>query len=168
MLINYDQQWTSARYFQVCEGLAPAVTILNLAMMSFEWWRVKRALYERVSWPGTHYTREQSVAWSEGGFTFEEFVAANSAKFDGGIYLGGSLTYPGESWPARYEMVPFGLLSRVQLRSSPQSLEDWERSAEQAWGVILDALPFPPVLPMDHIKYSEETVNAIFFLSSEC
>ena len=79
LLINYDQQWTSVRYRAVCEGGGqPNVTTLNLAMMTFEWWKHKRVLYPHVEWPGTHYTREAAL---DGGFSFEAFVAANMQRF---------------------------------------------------------------------------------------
>ena len=164
LLINYDQQWTSVRYHQVCEGAAPDVTSLNLAMMTFDWWREKRSLYAHVTWPGTHYTREGSAAAAAGGFTFEQFVAANLGAFPGGVYLGGSLSFGGESWGGRYELVPFGLVSRVLPQphlAGPgralASLNDWEAAAEGAWATVLRELPLVPVLPGHAAKYSEET-----------
>ena len=117
LLINYDQQWTSARYHQVCEGYAPNVTILNLAMMTFAWWKHKRSLYEGVvEWPGTHYTKENTEPWAEGGFTFEELVVANYRHFPGGIYLGGQLSYDDAKWKEAFEVVPFGMINRVMHR----------------------------------------------------
>ena len=38
LFINYDQQWTSIRYMQECEGLRTDVTSINLSMMSYGWW----------------------------------------------------------------------------------------------------------------------------------
>ena len=38
IFINYDQQWTSVRYFQECEGIRKDVTSINLSMMSYIWW----------------------------------------------------------------------------------------------------------------------------------
>ena len=38
LFINYDQQWTSVRYMQECEGVRKDVTSINLSMMSHKWW----------------------------------------------------------------------------------------------------------------------------------
>ena len=116
LLINYDQQWTSVRYAQVCEGRFPGVTILNLSLMTYKWWAHKRALYPGIAWPGTHYVPENSVAWSEGGFTFKEFMDANRKKFPGGIYIGGKLNYPNEAWDQTYTTLPYGFLGRLDLK----------------------------------------------------
>jgi len=142
LLINYDQQWTSCRYFQVCEGAAPEVTILNLAMMTFSWWEHKRLLYPGIKWPGTHYTMEQTAAWQQGGFTFGELVEQNLKRFPGGIYLGGSLSFPAEKeWPTKFEFVPFGLLSRVLPHHSPQAqLDKWEPEADRMMGEVVRIL----------------------------
>ena len=55
-------QWTSLRYTQVCEGFRDDVTVINLSMMTFRWWKTKRALYPEIEWPGTHYTKENTQA----------------------------------------------------------------------------------------------------------
>lgn len=171
ILINYDQQWTSARYFQVCEALAPGVTIINLSMMSFTWWQHKRILYPHINWPGTHYTGEGSDSHRKGGFTFEQFVASNLQQFSGGIYLGGSLSYKQESWTSRYEMVPFGMLNRVAplMAEAPslRPLHKWEDATATAWEVILRSLPLLPTLPGMDTKYSEETVR-LYVMQPSC
>ena len=67
--------------------------MLNLSMMTFKWWHSKRALYPEIRWPGTHYTKENTVEWQSGAFTIGEFLDANIDRFPGGIYLGGKLNY---------------------------------------------------------------------------
>ena len=70
LFVNYDQQWTSIRYLQECEGHRKDITSINLSMMTYGWWGSKRDLYDAIHFPGTHYTRGKSRQWFEGGFTF--------------------------------------------------------------------------------------------------
>jgi hypothetical protein len=52
LLINYDQQWTSVRYLQICEGYRSDVTAMQLSMMTYPWFQHKRALYPNITFPG--------------------------------------------------------------------------------------------------------------------
>ena len=52
LLINYDQQWTSVRYRQVCEGYRPDITSIQLSMMTYAWFQHKRDLYPHLTFPG--------------------------------------------------------------------------------------------------------------------
>jgi hypothetical protein len=52
LLINYDQQWTSVRYLQICEGFRSDVTAMQLSMMTYPWFQHKRALYPNITFPG--------------------------------------------------------------------------------------------------------------------
>jgi len=52
LLINYDQQWTSVRYAQVCEGYRADITALQLSMMTYAWFESKRHLYPHLVFPG--------------------------------------------------------------------------------------------------------------------
>ena len=53
LLINYDQQWTSVRYMQMCEGYRTDVAALQLSMMTYPWFQYKRDLYPNLTFPGT-------------------------------------------------------------------------------------------------------------------
>lgn len=53
LFVNFDLQWTSLRYLQRCEQRRTDVTILNLSMMSFQWFASKHAHYPMLSFPGT-------------------------------------------------------------------------------------------------------------------
>ena len=60
LVINYDQQWTSVRYLQECEGVRPDIISINLSMMSYLWWQTKHDVYgDLVSFPGTNYAPEK-------------------------------------------------------------------------------------------------------------
>lgn len=54
LLINYDQQWTSVRYLQQCEGYRTDITALQLSMMTYPWFEHKRHLYPSITFPGMH------------------------------------------------------------------------------------------------------------------
>ena len=72
-----DPWWPLSRYMQQCEGFRDDVTVLNLSMMTYGWWKEKRRLYPDLGWPGTHYTKENTLAWQDGAFTIGEFFDAN-------------------------------------------------------------------------------------------
>ncbi|KAL9180250.1 hypothetical protein ACHAXT_008220 [Thalassiosira profunda] len=152
LLINFDQQWTSIRYFQECEGVRADVTSINMSMMTFKWWESKRALYDGVvNFPGTHYTRADTLQWQAGGFSFSEFVDANIERSN--IFVGGRLNFDDPAYSERYEEVPFGLVRQIKRRDSPpESSESYREASLGVWrtvaGHIASDLPsekkYPP------------------------
>ena len=166
ILINYDQQWTSVRYLQECEGVRKDITAINLSMMTFEWWASKRKLYDGVvEFPGTHYTRGNTVPWLNGGFTIVEFIDANYPNFGSNIYIGGRLNFEEPRYNEKYEEQPFGLVRRIDTRDqSSQSLESYRLDSLKAWKIVAGNLSSD--LPSE-TKYPlttwESTIRREFF-----
>ena len=143
LIINYDQQWTSIRYLQECEGVRSDVTSINLSMMTFEWWQTKHELYETVSFPGTHYTRGNTVPWANGGFTFLEFIDANTKQFGENIFIGGRLNFEDATYHETYREEPFGLVRKIQSREASgttESAESYRTRSLEVWKTIASHL----------------------------
>lgn len=152
LLINYDQQWTSLRYAQVCERVRPDVTLLQLSMMTYEWWQTKRHLYPHIVWPGTFYTREGSVAWAQGAFTVQEFIDANYGAFP--IFLGGKLSFADQGYKDRFEFIPHGLVSRIYAKQDLPTVIEYVRQSRRVWNTTLANIRR---LPFEEEGYSQET-----------
>jgi len=157
LFINNDQQWTSIRYVQECEGFRKDVTSINLSMMSYPWWQMKHSLYPSVKFPGTHYTKENTRPWFEGGFTFTELLEDNYDHRPGGIFVGGQLSYKENSYADEYLEIPFGMTRRLVKKSSQTILtaEKFRKYSLVAWGKIAQYY-FQSGLPSE-LKYPEET-----------
>lgn len=141
LLLNYDQQWTSVRYLQECEGVRKDITSLNLSMMTFEWWQTKHDLYDDVSFPGTHYTKGNTLPWANGGFTFSEFIDANVEHFGSNIFIGGRINFEDPAFSENYEEEPFGLVRKIQGRSNTiASAESYRQDSLQVWKTIANHL----------------------------
>ncbi|CAM9352739.1 unnamed protein product, partial [Chrysoparadoxa australica] len=74
LLINNDQVWTSTRYSQICEQVRPDVTLLNMSMMTFEWWATKAGLYPHLTFPGGRYSAPLAMAGDANAFTMQSFM----------------------------------------------------------------------------------------------
>lgn len=167
LFINYDQQWTSIRYLQECEGFRKDVISINLSMMSYPWWQTKHSLYPTVKFPGTHYTMENTRPWLEGGFTFTELLEDNYGHQPGGIFVGGQLSYKENSYADEYLEIPFGMTRRFVKKSNRTilSAEKFRKYSLAAWSKIAKQY-YPSGLPSE-LKYPEETweytINREFF-----
>ncbi|RYH19587.1 DUF2723 domain-containing protein [archaeon] len=151
LLVNYDQQWTSVRYAQVCEGYRSDITSLQLSMMTYKWFQHKRSLYPHLMFPGTYLTYPNSpTIQRDNAFTLYDFVLANADKQ---IYLGGKLSYPDEMLTTEYEVMPVGLVSKFVPMASSPSGSSYMKQVHSSWSSVTKALP---ALPSD-IKYPEET-----------
>ncbi len=151
LFINYDQQWTSVRYLQECEGSYGDITSINLSMMSYKWWNVKHGLYKDIHFPGTHYTDR-----GEGGFTFGEVLDVNYDKFKGNIFIGGNLPYMDPGYLQRYEEIPHGIVRKIRrIRDGDSdSMEKYQNERSIVWDVVMKE--YSPGLPSP-LKYGEDT-----------
>lgn len=153
LLINYDMTFTSVRYIQECEGFRDDVETINLSMMTFPWFEEKQQLHQRLKFPGSHYTRANTVAWQKGGFTFAEFIDANP---DYSIYIAGRLSHDDPAYIERYEENPHGLVRHITRRSnSIGAVEVYRNSSLHVWKTVTKHLP-PQKLPSE-TKYPEST-----------
>lgn len=144
LLINYDQQWTSIRYLQECEGVRTDITSINLSMMTFGWWQSKLDLYENVSFPGTHYTRDNTLPWQNGAFTFSELIDANTEHFGSDIFIGGRLNFDDPEYHASYHEIPFGLVRQIRSQEhidiSVETAKSYRSFSLQPWTTIANHL----------------------------
>jgi hypothetical protein len=125
LLVNYDQQWTSIRYLQICEKYRPDIITLQLSMMSYKWFEEKRSLYSNIlfdnstqkslsiNFPGTYLTYQGSpMVEKENAFTLISFLKSNMITFKNHIYLGGKLGHFDIQLNEHYELIPIGLVSQ--------------------------------------------------------
>lgn len=131
LFINYDQQWTSIRYMQECEGVRKDITSINLSMMSYEWWSKKHELYPNIQFPGSHYS------YQKGGFTFAQLLDANHL-FDGRAFIGGNLVHKDDSYARRYDEIPHGIVRRIIRKGSDKdnTTESYRKESSKIWQVI--------------------------------
>jgi len=131
LFINYDQQWTSIRYMQECEGIRKDVTSINLSMMSYDWWSSKHHHYPHINFPGSRYTQ------SSGGFNFSRLLDSNNA-FNGKAFIGGNLSFRDESYLRRYDEIPHGMVRRIikKRKDRDSTVESYRRESNKIWQVI--------------------------------
>ena len=107
LLVNYDQQWTSVRYMQQCEGFRTDVTSINLSMMTYQWFQTKRHLYPHLTFPGTFHTYPTSPSIeTQRAFTLRNFLDANHKNHE--VFLGGKYSYSDPALDQQYDSVPIG------------------------------------------------------------
>jgi hypothetical protein len=134
LLINYDMQWTSVRYMQKCEDLRPDVTVINLSMMTYQWFQSKRHLYPHLKFPAGYHSYENSPAVkSKTAFTLSQFVDANLDSLP--IYLSGKLSFRDSVFESKYDLVPVGLVSRIEKVSDLPDGTAYSPTIRKAWKV---------------------------------
>lgn len=141
------------RYMQSCENLRPDVTVINLSMMTYEWFQHQRLLFPaNITFPGLYHSQEGSAAVrSNKGFTFSQFVAANPHH---SIYFSGKMSFRDSAFDAKYDHEPFGLVSKITPQNKLPAASKYSSSLEKSWQVVAENVL--KKLPEEN-KYSEET-----------
>jgi hypothetical protein len=153
LLLNYDQAWSSIRYVQECEGFREDVVSINTSMMSYPWFEAKRQLYDKLSFPGTHYTYLANSA--SPGFTIAELLEQNYQTLSGNVFIIGPLNYPDEEYRERYEEIPFGFARRIVLKEEEPGLDSFRAESHAVWSVV--AKNFASVGLPDAVRYDAST-----------
>jgi hypothetical protein len=141
LLINYDQQWTSVRYMQRCEGFRTDVSAINLSMMTYGWFKHKHSLYPNLKFPGSYHGPRATKA-SKGTFTLPEFLRANKHV---PVYLGGKLSVTDPEFDAQYDSVPEGLVSRLVEVSQVPAGNVYSVSVQRNMQFVMESLKNMPL-----------------------
>ena len=103
----------------------------------------KQSLYPEVDFPGSHYTKGNTLPWLNGGFTFSELLDKNIESFGGNIFLGGKLNFDDTQYNEKYEETPHGLVRRIEKRTlstesgnASISAEHYRLKSQQAWSIV--------------------------------
>jgi hypothetical protein len=138
---------------QSCENLRPDVTVINLSMMTYEWFQHQRTLFPaNITFPGLFHSQEGSAAVrSKIGFTFSQFVAANPNH---SIYFSGKMSFRDSTFDKLFDHEPFGLVSKITPMNKLPTATKYSASLEKSWLVVADKVL--KNLPGEE-KYSEET-----------
>ena len=104
-------------------GIRDDITVINLSMMTFTWFDGFRGEYP-LQFPGTQLV-SHSGARRNGGFSFVDFLNANSDQVQIGVYVGGKLPFGDKEYELAYSTQSIGLLKRFLPKHSLLSPSQW-------------------------------------------
>eukprot|EP00696_Hemimastix_kukwesjijk_P019765 gnl/Hemi2/9138_TR3175_c0_g1_i1.p1 gnl/Hemi2/9138_TR3175_c0_g1~~gnl/Hemi2/9138_TR3175_c0_g1_i1.p1 ORF type:complete len:747 (-),score=177.76 gnl/Hemi2/9138_TR3175_c0_g1_i1:70-2289(-) len=122
LLVKGDVISNSVHYLRTCEGVRSDVTVIDLALLTFEWFH--RIHGPRLTRQGVVLPGRSFHPYMPHGYSMLQFLDANQQQFE--IFLAGGW-YPGDDSHLRaYTTVPFGLGERVVAATAPRpNLEKW-------------------------------------------
>ena len=151
LLINYDMQWTSVRYMQMCEKFRDDVIAINLSMMTYAWFHEKRKLYPTLTWPGTYLAPPNDPRHEKNkAFTLRQWLDVNVDNHP--VFLGGKVNYADPKLEEGYSFVPSGLVSKIVPHSRLPNATAYNLWNQQCWQLVVKNLNLPNMT-----KYPEET-----------
>ncbi|OWY99389.1 putative membrane protein [Phytophthora megakarya] len=158
LFVNFDLQWTSLRYLQRCELRRPDVTVLNLSMMTYNWFATKHDHYPNIQFPGSRLVPFGSVG---DGFSLASLLDVNIGQMVSKtsqkrkrFFLGGKLSYNDQDFNEKYTLVPYGLLDEFRSQATPPlSLKKWYSSQRKVKAILRERLSTLPPAEL----YNDET-----------
>lgn len=144
-----DLPGNAARYVQTCEGVRPDVRLIDLEMMTYEWYLPMLA----KNFPGVTFPAEVPV-YRHGAkfFNMKTFFDANIDKFD--IFVYENLNPDDPSWENDYEIWRHGTSRAIKRKGTKVDAKAW----------LASALPAVPnaTLP-DPAKYDSRTWENVVY-----
>lgn len=160
LLTNYDQQWTSVRYLQECEGYRTDVTSLHLGMMSYSWFETKRKLYPSLIFPGKRYGQGQ-----EHTFQLSDFLKEN-LRDKQRIFIGGKPSFPDNDYDSFFEEIPHGIVDEIVLKESgDRSAEEYRLQSKSIWTQVVQEYQrsaLPDKKQYDQVTWESTIVREFF------
>ena len=119
-------------------GAIISIGQINLILHHRQCRKTKHQLYPDITFPGSHYTKGNTLPWANGGFTISELIDANLEAFRGNIFLGGKINYNDDVFIEKYEEVPYGLVQRIATRESAAStpVESYREESLKTWAIV--------------------------------
>lgn len=149
LLCYGDLPGNAARYVQTCDGVRPDVRVIDLEMMTFEWYL---PMLEH-SFPGVVFPAKTKVyRHGKDYFDMKKFFDANIDKFD--IHVYENLNPDDSTWVNDYEVWRHGATRAVKKKGSKLNPEAW----------LASALPAVPMYPLPNpVKYDERTWERVVY-----
>eukprot|EP00039_Didymoeca_costata_P011170 m.155089 g.155089 ORF g.155089 m.155089 type:complete len:707 (-) comp15087_c0_seq2:60-2180(-) len=144
ILLTYgDLPGNSVRYVHYCEDFRPDVKVIDLEMMTFEWYlKMLEKFYPGVTFPA----KVKVYRHGSDFFDMRKFFDANIDKFN--IYVYENLNPEDPSWHGHYEVWRHGIVRSIQRAGTRFDPHVWLKETYD-W---IPSFPIP-----DPIKYDERT-----------
>eukprot|EP00040_Diaphanoeca_grandis_P019148 m.100896 g.100896 ORF g.100896 m.100896 type:complete len:653 (+) comp27284_c0_seq1:96-2054(+) len=131
-----DLPGNAARYVQTCENVRPDIKLIDLEMMTYEWYLPMLA----KSFPGVVFPGSMQVyRHHPDAFNMKQFFDANIDKFD--IFVYENLNAEDSTWTDDYELWRHGHARAIKRKGTRVIAKDWLESAMK--GLPNFSLPSP-------------------------
>ncbi len=167
LLLLGDLPGNAARYMQICEDRRVDVSLLDLQMMNYEWYKnMLQRNFPSVELPGRAYNQGHE------NYMMKEFLDANYEKhrfrrkksgYHGGIFTFVGLREDDTTWQSSYQLWKHGLVHRVVKKNDKSVKKANDVLCSRAWlkqalQSVTPAAAFPLPSNTKYMKDSWENV----------